>query len=362
MRRPGQKPAPPAPSPTAAQSPSTAAATPPSESKTRDVRTAKILVWVLAVLWLGCVVVAAAPLLEDQDVWTPSARVARIAAAGATWVVVAMLARRTGGRTVLLSAFAAVVLGLVTAYPEDWALAGAAAAAAGVHGLLGMLITRPAAGLRAMGELVISAAVGVGGAVAVSAYDVELRHYRFRLLVLLLVLIAALVLAHRLGHGIGSLGRRGLVLISAGVVLLLVSVAYTQAIIHWGSPELVDSLVDGKAWLRDHLGAVPRPIEAFVGFPALVWGVAIRNRRRQGWWMCAFGALGAAGVATSLVRPGVGFEEALIATGYNVVIGGLLGLLIVAIDRVMTGPRGKRVHQPEDLPLRPEPARFEPLL
>ena len=123
-----------------------------------------------------------------------------------------------------------------------------------------------------------------------------LRPFRFRIMVLTLVLLAGFALAWRLGQGVGSLGRRGLVLIGGGVLVLAISIAYSQAIRAWGSPGVVSSVSDLVDTLEARLGAVPRPIEALVGFPALVWGVATRTRRRQGWWMCAFGALGAAEV------------------------------------------------------------------
>ena len=129
----------------------------------------------------------------------------------------------------------------------------------------------------------------------VTGFDVVLRPFRFRVMVLTLVLLGGFALAWRLGHGARSLGRRGLVLIGGGVLLLALSIAYTQAIRAWGSPGVVASVTDVKDSVNARLGAVPRPLEAFVGFPALVWGVAIRSRRRQGWWMCAFGGLGAAG-------------------------------------------------------------------
>jgi len=146
-------------------------------------------------------------------------------------------------------------------------------------------------------------------------------------------------------------------------VLLVVSVAYAQAIRQWGSPELVAGVVDSLAWVEDRLGAVPRPIEALVGFPALLWGVVIRTRRRQGWWMCAFGALGAAGIATSLVQPRVEVSQALLAAGYNVVIGALLGLLIVAVDRLIAGSGGRRIQsQGRAGARRVEPGRLQPLL
>jgi hypothetical protein len=277
-------------------------------------------------------------------------------------MAIVVLARRCGGRYILIGLFAGVVLGLVAAYPEDWALAGAGVTAAAVHGVLGMTLTRPAKGLRTLRELLISALIGAAGAVVVTGYDVMLRPFRFRIMVLTLVLVAGFALALRLGQGAGSLGRRGLVLIAGGVLVLVASIAYTQAIRAWGSPGVVASVKDLVDTMETKLGAVPRPIEALVGFPALVWGVAIRTRRRQGWWMCAFGSLGAAGVATSLIQPSVAFVDSVLATGYDLVIGGFLGLVLVALDRLATGGGRRASAMSDDSLERPEPPRFAPLL
>ncbi|MBA2443719.1 MAG: hypothetical protein H0V49_00075, partial [Nocardioidaceae bacterium] len=234
------------------------------------------------------------------------------------------------------------------------------------YGLLAMVLTRPAAGVRALGELLASALIGVAGAVVVFAYDVELRPFRFRALVLSAVLVGGLLLAWRLGYGLHSLGRRGLSLIAVGVVILFGSFAYVQAIRTWGSPGVAEGLVDFKSRVSDLLGAAPRPVEAFVGFPALVWGVCIRAQRRQGWWMCAFGALGASGFATSLVQPAVSLSHSIQSSAYNVVIGAIVGSMLVMLDGWISA-RGVSQDPSPTLDTagtahRPEPSRFAPLL
>jgi hypothetical protein len=234
--------------------------------------------------------------------------------------------------------------------------------AAVTYGLLGMVMTRPSAGLLAIREGVVVALIGAAGAVVVTGYDASLRPYRFRLMVLALTLLAALALARRLAMGFRSLGRRGLALLLAAVVVLVGAVGYAQAVRHWGSSGVVGSLGDVHGQLRDWLGASPRTIEALVGFPATIWGVAVRNRRRQGWWMSAFGSLAAAGIATSLVRPTVGLAEAMGATGYNLVIGTALGLVLIGVDHLLTGSdRRSRLPGGVDLE-RPEPGRLQRLI
>ncbi len=323
----------------------------------------RALIRVVVVIWAAAVGVAAGTLAELHGLWSQPEVMTRVGSTVATWLAIVMLARRTGGRVVLIGLFSAVSLGLVAAFPENWALAGAGVTAAAVHGVLGMVMSRPATGLRTLQELLISAFIGAAGAIVVTGYGVVLRPFRFRVMVLTLVLLGGFALAWRLGHGARSIGRRGAVLIGGGVLLLAVSVAYTQALRSWGSPEVIASVDDFKGWIEGRLGAVPRPIEALVGFPALVWGVATRQRRRQGWWMCAFGGLGAAGVATSLIQPTASLVDSAAATGYDLVIGAVLGWLLVLADRLLTGGGGRRARSiAPDLTERPEPRRFAPLL
>jgi hypothetical protein len=78
--------------------------------------------------------------------------------------------------------------------------------------------------------------------------------------------------------------------------------------------------------------------------------------------MCAFGSLGAAGVATSLIEPATPFVDSVAATAYNVVIGGLLGLVLVLLDRLLTGGGRRAADDAVELADRPEPTRFAPLM
>ncbi|MEJ7743182.1 MAG: hypothetical protein WKF73_11855 [Nocardioidaceae bacterium] len=316
----------------------------------------------LIALWITSVALASTELATESGWWSLPELVTRVASAVATWVAIVALARRCGGRCVVIGLLAAVPLGLVAAFPENWALAGSAVVAATSHGILAMVLTRPAHGWRVLRELVVSALLGLAGALVVAGFDVELRPFRFRALVLAVVLIAALVLAWRFGHGLHSLGRRGVWLIAVGVVVLIGSVAYVQAIRTWGSPGVAESLGDFKASVADLVGAAPRPVEALVGFPALMWGVSIRHRRRQGWWMCAFGALGAAGIATALVQPETPLRDSLSASVYDVVIGAVLGIFLIAVDARVTSRRIGQVETDASHDIRPEPSRLAPLL
>ena len=52
---------------------------------------------------------------------------------------------------------------------------------------------------------------------------------------------------------------------------------------------VVDSVFDAVALEPRQPRRRPAADQALVGVPALVWGCHMRARRRQGWWVCAFG-------------------------------------------------------------------------
>ena len=89
----------------------------------------------------------------------------------------------------------------------------------------------------------------------------------------------------------------------------------------------------------------------------------MRARRRQGWWPCAFGAAGLAGVATLLLDPRLSLGEAALTLAYGVVLGLGLGYLVIRGDAYLSGDRGARARRAEQAAAhRPEPTRTAPLL
>ena len=230
--------------------------------------------------------------------------------------------------------------------------------------MLGVLATVPAARFPAVvREILIATLVAVVAAFATFAYGAPVAVQRTEYLVLGMSLVGALVVIYRLGAGFHGLGRRGAVVILVGLILLAVVIAYTQAFTTWGSPELVAALEDTIASVHDLLGAVPRPIEAILGVPALAWGISTRARRRQGWWPCAFGAAGLASIGTVLLDPAIGLTEAGLIVGYGVLVGLVLGYLVIRVDAFLSGNRGARARRAEEAAAhRPEPPRTAPLL
>ena len=181
-------------------------------------------------------------------------------------------------------------------------LAGAAVGTGVLAACLAILGTTPAPSFgRAILEVLLAEVVATAGALGVAGFRVDMDADRFSYTVLGLSMAAAVALVYRLGGGLHGLGRSGVAARGTALVLLVVGLAYTAALTRWGSPELRLDVDSAKDWMRDHLGAVPHPIEALLGVPALAWGVTMRDRRRQGWWVCAFGATATATAATRLV-------------------------------------------------------------
>ncbi len=295
----------------------------------------------------------------DLPGWVPTA-----GAVTTTTLYAYALAFRMGGRP-LISGGLALALSLVAVLSGVPVLvAGAAVGTAVLAAVLGVMATKPAAGYVAVvGECLIAMAVAVVGAFAVEAYQAEVSLGRIGYLTLGLSLLGALGLVYRLGGRLHGLGGRGLIMLVSGLVLLFVILAYTEALSRWGSPGVIEGIDETVRDIRSAIGAVPRPIAVLLGFPALAWGVSTRARRRQGWWVCAFGAAGLAVVAVSLLNPRVSLLESGLAVLYSAALGLAIGYLVIRADKFLTGARGRRARQLEEASAhRPEPGRMQPLL
>ncbi|HET6167076.1 MAG TPA: hypothetical protein VFE07_09635 [Marmoricola sp.] len=277
------------------------------------------------------------------------------------------LAVRTGGRPI----WAAVLTALVgsAAYVTGWEplLDGAAVGTGVLAATLGVMATVPAATFgRAIREALVATAIGWVGAFGVVAYgpgarlDVDL--IRFGYAVLGLSLVGAIALVYRLGAGLHGLGRRGYVVAGGAVLMLAIALAYSEAIAQWGSRDLVGTIDDFRDSTKDALHAVPHPIMALLGYPALVWGVFMRARRRQGWWVCAFGVAVTSPSATRLVAQELSPTSVVLGALYSIVVGIALGYVVIRVEQSLTGTHGRRARRDEEAEAhRPEPARFEPL-
>jgi hypothetical protein len=286
---------------------------------------------------------------------------------GAVAVVTAYswaLAARTGGRPVVFGTLA-LVLGVVTLVAgQDYLRTGAAVATSVIAAVLAVMATKPAVRfVHAARECVIAVLVAAVGAMATIGFDPVVSVVRFEYVTLGLALVGAFGVVYRLGAGLHGLGRRGVLTVLVGAAVLAVTLAYAETLRRYGSAGLVDHLLDGVRWSRDNLGAFPRPIETVLGVPALAWGCHMRARRRQGWWLCAFGVAATAPVANALVNPAISLVECALSVVYGLVIGLVIGYGVIRADLAFTGSRGTGGRRAEEAgAVRPEPSRTSALL
>jgi hypothetical protein len=291
---------------------------------------------------------------------------ARVGPAAATVLGLTLaigLTVRTGGRP-LLPALLAGGYG-VAATATDWSvmLAGGAVGVGVLAGALAVMATVPATTYgRSIIEVLLACLLATAGGLGVAGFDTDLRQTRFAYVVLGIALATCFALVYRLGAGFHGLGRRGYVVAGGALVLLVFGLAYSEALTHWGSPEVVGRIDDFRHSVRIRLHAVPHPLETLLGVPALCWGVFMRARRRQGWWVCAFGAAVTAPSTTRFVEGGVPTSTTILGAVYSLVLGLLIGYVVIRVEQAFTGSRGRRARRDEEAAAhRPEPARMDPL-
>ncbi|KQY57541.1 hypothetical protein ASD66_07380 [Nocardioides sp. Root151] len=273
------------------------------------------------------------------------------------------LAARTGGRPFIFGALA-LAMGLTTVISDmERMRTGAAVLTAVISSVLAVMATVPARKFRlAAREVCVTVVVGCVGSLGVVGFRPTVSLERYDYVSLALAFMLVVVLVYRLGAGLHGLGRRGLIVVAVGTVALTVALAYAELIRRYGSEEFVDDILDGVRWMRANLGAVPRPIQVLVGVPALVYGTHLRARRRQGWWICAFGVGSTCSVSGILINPMTGWLEAALIIVYSTILGLGLGYVVIRVDLALTGPRGSRARRAEEQTAsRPESSRFRPL-
>ena len=273
------------------------------------------------------------------------------------------LAARTGGRPVVFGTLALALGVLVLVADEPVLRTGAAVMTCVVSAVLAVMATVPAVTFPAAArEAVVAVLVAGVGALATVGFEPVITLTRFEYATLGLAVLGAFGVVFRLGAGLHGLGRRGIVIVLVGTAVLALTLAYAELLRRYSTPALVATLLDGVHWSRDHLGAFPRPIETMLGVPALAWGCHMRARRRQGWWVCAFGVAATAPVTQALLNPAISLAESGLSVVYGVVVGLVLGFVLIRADLALTGPRGSRARRAEEAAAeRPEPPRVAAL-
>jgi hypothetical protein len=316
-----------------------------------------VVVWAVIVLaGLAALVAAMVPI---GPAWLSGAGAVAVSSAYA-WA----LAARTGGRPMVFGGLA-LVLGVAVLVTDQQILrTGAAVLTCVVTAVLGVMATVPAVRfVHAAREVVIAVLIAAVGALATVGFEPVVTLARFEYATLGLSLFGAFGVVYRLGAGLHGLGRRGVLVVLIGTAVLALTLAYAELLRHYGTPSVVRTLLDGVVWTRESVGAFPRPIESVLGVPALAWGCHMRARRRQGWWVCAFGVGATASVAQALLNPAITLQESALSAAYGVVVGLAIGFVVIRVDLAFTGPRGSRARRAEEAAAgRPEPARTQPLL
>lgn len=315
-----------------------------------------VLVALVVIAGFGALVTCVA---ELGPAWLCSAGSVAIATAY-SWA----LAARTGGRPVVVGLLA-LGMGVAVVLLDDDALrTGAAVLTCVVSGVLAVMATVPAVRfLQTVREVLIAVVIAAIGALATIGFQPVVTVTRFEYVTLGLAMVGVFAIVYRLGAGLHGLGRRGIVIVLIGSGLLALTLAYAELLRRYGTPGLIGNLLDAVAWSRDNFGAFPRPLVCALGIPALAWGVHMRARRRQGWWVCAFGVTATTPIANSLINPSVTLLESGLSVLYGVLVGLILGFVVIRLDVALTGQPGRRGRRAEEAgALRPEPSRTRPLL
>lgn len=237
------------------------------------------------------------------------------------------------------------------------------AASAGVTAILAavwaVLVTRPAPSIiSATGEYLVTLMVALSGTVAVAAWNAPVDYQRFNLAVLTVSLGLAITLVWNLGAGLHGLGRQNFLYLAGVAAVVVLILVYSSYVRSNGSQSLVRLIDDSVIWMRTHIDGVPRPVEVFVGFPALIVGVSRRAKRRDGWWIQVFAVIGTAVLTTSLVTPGAFPTYIGFSTLYSAILGLVVGLVVR--HYVVREPSARAARAIEEV-VRVEPPRFAPL-
>jgi hypothetical protein len=269
------------------------------------------------------------------------------------------LTHRVGGHMRIWGPMAAV-LGLVAAVTGNPVLVAAAAGSAGVTAAVwAVVFTRPALTVwQAIGEYLIAITIALSGTLCVAAWNASVNYARFNVVVIAAALGVSIILVWNLGAGLHGLGKEHLMILSAIAALVVVVLAYASFVRSHGSEMITDTIASMIIWMRTYIAGVPRPVEVFLGFPALIIGVSMRARSREGWWIMVFGVISTSVLTTSLVSPLAFPAYVGLSTLYSAVLGLAIGLVIRRFVVPDNSRRATRVVEPER---RIEPSRLAAL-
>ena len=269
------------------------------------------------------------------------------------------LTHRVGGHMRIWGSLGALLSIAAVATEANVLLAAAAAATAVLASVWAVVITRPALTvLQAVREYVIAIVIALSGTVGVAAWNAPVSYQRFNLVVLTVALGLAITVVWNLGAGLHGLGRQNLAILAGVAALVVLVLAYSSFVRAHGSPMITDTIRDLVIWMRQTIGGVPRPVEVFIGFPALLVGVSMRSRNREGWWILVFAVIGTGVLSTSLVSPGAFPSYIGLSTLYSSILGLVVGLFA---RRIAVRDRSSRAARVVEAERRIEPPRLAAL-
>ncbi len=312
-----------------------------------------LLGWIVGTVAAGTSVVAV-----DVPVDTPF-DVERFGAGLLLMVFSVGLTHRVGGHMRIWGSLALILSVAAVVTEANVLLAAAAACSAVLASVWAIVITRPAVTVvQAIREYVLAIVVALSGTVAVAAWNAPVDYQRFNLVVLTVALGLAITVVWNLGAGLHGLGRQNLAILAGVAALVVLVLAYSSFVRSHGSPMITELISNSVIWMRQTFGGVPRPVEVFIGFPALLVGVSMRSRNREGWWILVFAVIGTGVLSTSLVSPGAFPSYIGLSTLYSSVLGLVVGLIVRSIA---VRDRSSRAARAVEAERRIEPPRLAAL-
>ncbi len=319
-----------------------------SPDTARTVMLGVFALWVVGVVGAGTSLVAV-----DAPDW-----LVRPAAAMLLVVFSIGLTHRAGGHMRIWTVSATILAVAALVSQANVLISAAAAVTAVLAATWAVVVTKPAETAAAsLREFAVSITVALSGTIGVAAWNAPVNYQRFSIVVLAVSLGLVITIVWGLGAGLHGLGKQNFAILIGVAAVAVLLLAYSSFVRTHGSELIVDGFTDLVIWMRQTFGGVPRPTEVLVGFPALVVGVALRSRRREGWWVLVFAVLGTVTVTTSLVSPGAYPTYIGLSTLYSVVLGVGLGLVLRNVV-LRQRSRRSRAMVPER---RVEPGRLAPL-
>ncbi len=314
--------------------------------------------WTGALVGLAALVGAAGTVSSLIAVDVPAV-VYRPSAALLTIAFTIFLVHRAGGHMRIWVSLVAVVC-VVAAATQLAGLVAVAAVMTGVVGaVLAVVMTQPAVGfVETLREYLVGALIAVTAATGVAAWNAQVNVYMFIIAVVAISLLVVLGLVWALGEGLHGLGRNHLAILAVVAVVLLLLVVYSYAVRTYGSTSIINLLDTAIYETRLAVGGVPRPVQAFAGFPALVVGIRLRSQRREGWWILVFAVLATSSVTAALVSPLAYPTYIGLSTLYSILIGFVVGWFA---SRFVLAPNSARAARAIEPTRRVEPSRWAAL-